>query len=40
MKKEKGVEDDLDLDAEDLKELVNRYKAIYRQHTGDSVSPP
>ena len=34
MKKEKGVEDDLDLDADDLKHLVNRYKAIYRQHTG------
>ncbi len=34
MKKEKNVEDDLDLDAEDLKDLVNRYKAIYRQHTG------
>ena len=34
MKKEKGVENDLDLDADDLRDLVNRYKAIYRQHTG------
>ena len=34
MKREKGVENDLDLDADDLKDLVNRYKAIYRQHSG------
>ena len=34
MKKEKGVEEDLDLDADDLIRLVERYKAIYRQHTG------
>ncbi|MFQ5571719.1 MAG: pyruvate, phosphate dikinase, partial [Rhodothermales bacterium] len=34
MKQEKGVENDLDLDARDLKRLVDRYKAIYRKHTG------
>ncbi len=33
MKREKGVENDLDLDADDLKHLVNRYKAIYRNKT-------
>ena len=33
MKREKGVENDLDLDADDLKHLVNRYKAIYRSRT-------
>jgi len=33
MKEEKGVTDDLDLDAEDLKHLVTHFKAIYRQHT-------
>ena len=33
MKREKGVENDLDLDAEDLKRLVNHFKAIYRSHT-------
>ena len=34
MKKEKGVDDDVDLTADDLELLVDRYKAIYRQHTG------
>ena len=33
MKKEKGVESDVDLTEEDLVELVDRYKAIYRQQT-------
>ena len=33
MKREKGVENDLDLDADDLKRLVNRFKAIYRSKT-------
>ncbi len=35
LKKERGVENDVDLSADDLKVLVDRYKAIYRQHTGD-----
>ena len=34
MKKEKGVEEDVDLSADDLRSLVDRYKAIYRKHTG------
>ena len=34
MKNEVGVEDDLDLSAEHLKELTERYKAIYRKNTG------
>ena len=34
MKQEKGVEEDVDLTADDLRSLVDRYKAIYRQHTG------
>ncbi|HMB93048.1 MAG TPA: PEP/pyruvate-binding domain-containing protein, partial [Rhodothermales bacterium] len=34
MKEEQGVENDVDLTADDLKDLVDRYKAIYRQHTG------
>jgi len=34
LKKEVGVENDVDLSAEDLKVLVDRYKAIYRRHTG------
>ncbi|MEE9307546.1 MAG: pyruvate, phosphate dikinase [Spirochaetia bacterium] len=33
VKKKKGVEEDLDLDAADLKEVVKRYKAIYKKHT-------
>ncbi len=34
MKKEVGIEDDIDLTAEHLKELTDRYKAIYRKVTG------
>ena len=34
MKNEVGVENDLDLSAEHLKELTERYKAIYRKNTG------
>ena len=34
LKRERGVEQDVDLTAADLKELVDRYKAIYRRHTG------
>ena len=34
LKRERGVEADVDLTADDLKELVDRYKAIYRRHTG------
>jgi len=34
LKKERGVDDDVDLTGEDLRVLVDRYKAIYRQHTG------
>ena len=33
VKKKKGVEEDLGLDAADLKEVVKRYKAIYKKHT-------
>ena len=34
MKTERGVENDVDLTAADLRELVDRYKAIYRKATG------
>ncbi|WP_243664890.1 pyruvate, phosphate dikinase, partial [Rhodothermus marinus] len=34
LKKEKGVREDTELDAEALKKLVRRYKEVYRQHTG------
>ena len=34
MKEERGVENDVDLTASDLRDLVDRYKAIYRQATG------
>ncbi len=34
LKKEKGVTEDTELDAEALKELVRRYKEVYRHHTG------
>jgi len=34
LKQEKGVREDTELDAEALKELVRRYKEVYRQHTG------
>ena len=35
LKKEKGVKLDTDLSADDLKELVKRYKAVYKKHVGD-----
>jgi len=35
MKKRKGVTEDLELDAEDLKELVAEFKAIYQSKIGD-----
>jgi pyruvate,orthophosphate dikinase len=34
LKHERGVKNDIDLTAADLRTLVDRYKAIYRQHTG------
>ncbi len=34
LKEEVGAASDVDLSAHDLKVLVDRYKAIYRQHTG------
>ncbi|MDX1530349.1 MAG: pyruvate, phosphate dikinase [Rhodothermales bacterium] len=34
LKQERGAASDLDLTADDLRELVDRYKAIYRRHTG------
>ena len=34
LKQERGVANDMDLTAADLRTLVDRYKAIYRQHTG------
>ncbi|MBX2821881.1 MAG: pyruvate, phosphate dikinase [Rhodothermaceae bacterium] len=34
LKQQRGVENDVDLTADDLEVLVDRYKAIYRQHTG------
>src|SRR5690606_30261059 len=34
LKNERGVENDVDLTADDLKVLVDRYKAIYRKQTG------
>ena len=34
LKKEKGVENDIDLDADDMKELVARYKKVYDKHLG------
>jgi len=33
VKKKKGVEADVELDAQDLKEVVKRYKGIYKKHT-------
>jgi pyruvate,orthophosphate dikinase len=33
VKKKKGVEEDVDLAAADLKEVVKRYKAIFKKHT-------
>jgi pyruvate,orthophosphate dikinase len=34
VKNKAGVEDDVDLSAAQMKDVVDRYKAIYRQHTG------
>lgn len=34
MKKDKGVQLDTELTTEDLKELVNEFKKLYREHTG------
>ena len=36
MKEKKGVEFDTDLTADDLKELVNQFKAIYKKQKGES----
>ena len=36
MKEERNVQLDTDLDADDLKELVSRYKRIYKAHTNPS----
>ncbi|MBJ7019341.1 PEP/pyruvate-binding domain-containing protein, partial [Vibrio cholerae] len=35
LKGEKGVKLDTDLTEADLKELVKRYKAVYKKHVGD-----
>src|SRR5215212_9153453 len=35
VKRGKGVENDTDLDAEDLKEVVRRYKEVYKKHIGE-----
>jgi pyruvate,orthophosphate dikinase len=35
MKEQKKVKLDTDLSADDLKELVKRYKAVYKKHVGD-----
>ena len=35
VKKAKGVENDTDLSAADLKEVVERYKAVYKKHLGE-----
>ena len=35
LKKERGVKLDTELDADDLKELVGRYKAVYKKHVGE-----
>lgn len=34
IKRRRATEDDLDLNADDLRRLVDSYKAIYRKHTG------
>src|SRR4029079_17859648 len=34
VKKNKGVEQDTDLDVDGLKEVVQRYKAVYEKHVG------
>ena len=36
MKERKGVKQDIELDAEDLKELVKEFKAIYLEKQGKS----
>ncbi|HET6566660.1 MAG TPA: pyruvate, phosphate dikinase [Rhodothermales bacterium] len=36
LKEERGVKNDTDLSTEDLKTLVERYKAIYQKHIGSS----
>src|SRR4051812_7364156 len=36
VKKDKGVELDTDLDTESLKEVVRRYKDVYKQHVGSA----
>ena len=35
MKEKKGVKLDTELSTEDLKELVNQYKAVYKKHVGE-----
>ena len=35
LKKERGVKLDTELEADDLKELVRRYKAVYTKHVGE-----
>jgi pyruvate,orthophosphate dikinase len=35
VKRDRGVEEDTDLDVDALKELVDRFKAIYREHTDE-----
>src|SRR3954454_12924110 len=35
VKKDRGVEEDTELDVDALKELVDRFKAIYREHTDE-----
>ncbi len=35
VKKEKGVKGDTDLDAQDMKEVVRRFKETYRKHKGE-----
>src|SRR4051812_13445324 len=35
VKSDRGVEEDTDLDVDALKDLVDRFKAIYREHTDD-----
>jgi pyruvate,orthophosphate dikinase len=34
LKKQRGVKNDTDLSADDLKVLVDRYKGVYKKHTG------
>ncbi|MFO0958099.1 MAG: pyruvate, phosphate dikinase [Isosphaeraceae bacterium] len=36
LKAEKKVQNDTDLSADDLKELVKRYKAVYQKHVGEA----